>query len=208
METKNTKIVSGVKISMREKIAAEAMQQILKYGLRKFTIGDITAELGISKKTVYKHFDSKNQLIAYVLDSYVAAEFKRQNDVMRHTSSFRDRFEALILPTDAEHEPIPTWVLAELQQFFPELWERCEEAVHVTRDQIIQIYSEGIENGEVCSEVHPAVIDLVVKKAIDGVLDYRFLAENDIGLGQALGAVKSIILNGILVQKKDSGGRE
>jgi len=191
---------------LRERIAESAFNQILKYGLRKFTIDDITTELGISKKTVYKHFSSKNEIIEYVLNKYVAEELNTHAQVMASTQSFRERFEALILP--AKQKPIPTQLLAEIQQYFPELWDKCAEAIQITRNQILQIYAEGIQNGEIRSMIHPAVIDLVVKSAIDGVLDYRFLSENDIGMVHALEDVKSMILYGILVQTDNRGGGE
>ena len=191
---------------MKERIAESAFNQILKFGLRKFTIDDITADLGISKKTVYKYFDSKNQIIERVLDNYVDEELNKQTEVMAQTDSFHLRFEALVLPSGKK--PIPTWLLAELQQYFPELWERCAGAIQITHNHIIQIYAEGIQNGEIRSEVPPAVIDLVVKNAIDGVLDYRFLAENDIGLLSALEGVKNMVLYGIVARDKNSGGEE
>ena len=102
----------------------------------------------------------------------------------------------------------PTQVLAELQQFYPELWEKCAEAVHITRNKILQIYAEGMRNGEIRSDVHPAVIDLVVKNAIDGALDYRFLSKNDIGMVQALKSIESMVLYGIMLKNEDSGGVE
>jgi len=191
---------------LRGRIAESALNQILKHGLRKFTIDDITTDLGISKKTIYKNFASKSQIIECVLDTYVTEELAMQEKVMASTQSFRERFEALILP--AEQQSIPTQVLAELQQFYPELWERCAEAVHITRNKILQIYAEGMRNGEIRSDVHPAVIDLVVKNAIDGVLDYRFLSENDISMVQALNSVKSMVLYGIMLKNEDSGGVE
>lgn len=191
---------------MRNKIADSVLNMILKYGLRKFTIDDITNDLAISKKTIYKYFNSKNQLIEYTLDNYLTDELNKQNEVLASTKSFKERFEALTSP--ANHRPIPTGILAELQQYFPELWEKCEKVIQITRNQITQIYVEGIKNGEIRGEVHPAVIDLVVKNAIGGVLDYRFLVENDIGLNRALADVKSMLLYGILVRKNDSGGEE
>ena len=191
---------------MRGRIAESALNQILKHGLRKFTIDDITTDLGISKKTIYKNFASKSQIIECVLDTYVTEELAMQEKVMASTQSFRERFEALVLP--AEQQSIPTQVLAELQQFYPELWEKCAEAVHITRNKILQIYAEGMRNGEIRSDVHPAVIDLVVKNAIDGVLDYRFLSENDISMVQALNSVKSMVLYGIMLKNEDSGGVE
>ncbi len=191
---------------MRGRIAESALNQILKHGLRKFTIDDITTDLGISKKTIYKNFASKSQIIECVLDTYVTEELAMQEKVMASTQSFRERFEALILP--AEQQSIPTQVLAELQQFYPELWEKCAEAVHITRNKILQIYAEGMRNGEIRSDIHPAVIDLVVKNAIDGALDYRFLSENDIGMVQALKSIKSMVLYGIMLKNEDSGGVE
>lgn len=191
---------------MRGRIAESALNQILKHGLRKFTIDDITTDLGISKKTIYNNFASKSQIIEYVLDTCVTEELAMQEKVMASTQSFRERFEALILP--AEQQSIPTQVLAELQQFYPELWDKCAEAVHITRNKILQIYAEGMRNGEIRSDIHPAVIDLVVKNAIDGVLDYRFLSENDISMVQALNSVKSMVLYGIMLKNEDSGGVE
>lgn len=191
---------------MRGRIAESALNQILKHGLRKFTIDDITTDLGISKKTIYKNFASKSQIIECVLDTYVTEELAMQEKVMASTQSFRERFEALILP--AEQQSIPTQVLAELQQFYPELWDKCAEAVHITRNKILQIYAEGMRNGEIRSDIHPAVIDLVVKNAIDGALDYRFLSENDIGMVQALKSIKSMVLYGIMLKNEDSGGVE
>lgn len=189
---------------MKERIAESAFNQILKHGLRKFTIDDITADLGISKKTVYKHFDSKNQIVECVLDKYVAEELDKQEKVMASTQNFRERFEALVLPAD--QQPIPTQVLAELQQFYPELWDKCAEAIHITRNKILQIYAEGIKRQEIRDDVHPAVIDLVVKGAIDGVLDYRFLSENDIGLINALESIKKMVLYGIMLKNENDGG--
>jgi len=191
---------------LRGRIAESALNQILKHGLRKFTIDDITTDLGISKKTIYKNFASKSQIIECVLDTYVTEELAMQEKVMASTQSFRERFEALILP--AEQQSIPTQVLAELQQFYPELWERCAEAVHITRNKILQIYAEGMRNGEIRSDIHPAVIDLVVKNAIDGALDYRFLSKNDIGMVQALKSIESMVLYGIMLKNEDSGGVE
>lgn len=39
---------------MKSRITGSAFNQIHKHSLRKFTINDITSELGISQKTIYK----------------------------------------------------------------------------------------------------------------------------------------------------------
>jgi AcrR family transcriptional regulator len=48
---------------MKNKILESAIRQIKKYGIRRFTMDDIAQDLRISKKTLYQHFSSKNQLL-------------------------------------------------------------------------------------------------------------------------------------------------
>ena len=59
---------------MRDKIILSAMEQIKKYGFRRFTIKDITADLGISTKTIYKYFEGKDNIISAVCTSFMAKE--------------------------------------------------------------------------------------------------------------------------------------
>src|SRR6187401_3221708 len=48
---------------MREKIIKKAGELFLKVGFKSITMDDIAKEMGISKKTIYKHFENKELLI-------------------------------------------------------------------------------------------------------------------------------------------------
>ncbi|HZW77783.1 MAG TPA: TetR/AcrR family transcriptional regulator [Flavobacteriaceae bacterium] len=48
---------------MREKIIKTAAQMYVQLGVRTVTMDDIAKELGISKKTIYLHFRTKNALV-------------------------------------------------------------------------------------------------------------------------------------------------
>lgn len=47
---------------MREKIIDTAIEEFTKHGL-KFTMNDVAKELGISKKTIYTIFESKQDVL-------------------------------------------------------------------------------------------------------------------------------------------------
>lgn len=180
---------------MKDKIIEATIQQILKFGFRKFTIDDVTSQLGISKKTVYKYFDSKRSLIAAAVDQYMALDRAKHAEVMASSDNFQERFMNLL--TSDTHAMIPTWLLAELQQYFPDLWEHCAACDQVMRDENMQVYAQGIARGEIRADIHPALIDLIVERAFDGIFDYRFLTRYDLTLNQALNQLKSLILYGI-----------
>ncbi len=48
---------------MREKIVHHAVEMFLNYGFKSVTMDDIANALGISKKTIYQHFDNKTKLV-------------------------------------------------------------------------------------------------------------------------------------------------
>ncbi|MEC3905901.1 TetR/AcrR family transcriptional regulator [Tamlana sp. 2201CG12-4] len=48
---------------MREKILLGASDLFLNYGFKSVTMDDIANSLGISKKTIYQHFDNKTKLV-------------------------------------------------------------------------------------------------------------------------------------------------
>ena len=48
---------------MREKIIHKSADLFLSYGFKSVTMDDIANALGISKKTIYLHFDNKTKLV-------------------------------------------------------------------------------------------------------------------------------------------------
>ncbi|MDX1277811.1 TetR/AcrR family transcriptional regulator [Oceanihabitans sediminis] len=48
---------------MREKIIHTASELFISYGFKSVTMDDIANKLGISKKTIYQHFDNKTKLV-------------------------------------------------------------------------------------------------------------------------------------------------
>jgi hypothetical protein len=48
---------------MREKILLGASDLFLNYGFKSVTMDDIANKLGMSKKTIYQHFDNKTKLV-------------------------------------------------------------------------------------------------------------------------------------------------
>ena len=53
---------------IREKIIRSAQQKMVEVGIRSVSIDDICHELGMSKKTFYVYFSSKDDLITAILD--------------------------------------------------------------------------------------------------------------------------------------------
>jgi AcrR family transcriptional regulator len=50
-------------LEIKKRIMHAAGQKFIQYGFSKVTMEEIAEELGMSKKTLYQHFESKNELL-------------------------------------------------------------------------------------------------------------------------------------------------
>src|SRR5690554_7263225 len=53
---------------MKETIFKKSLELFTNNGFKSVTMDDIANELGISKKTIYQHFSSKNELVKETVD--------------------------------------------------------------------------------------------------------------------------------------------
>lgn len=53
---------------MKEKIIQKASDMFMSLGFKSVTMDDIASEMGISKKTIYTHFNNKENMISEVTD--------------------------------------------------------------------------------------------------------------------------------------------
>ncbi|KUG04957.1 transcriptional regulator, tetr family [hydrocarbon metagenome] len=188
---------------MRERIVQSAGQEILKYGFRKFTIDDLASNLGISKKTIYKYFNSKNEIICSVLDDFLEMDKDNRRALLASSSGTAEKLQAML--SSSLQTMVPTWLLGELQQYFPEEWAKCEIVIEFQKAQMIDIVKAGIDNGELRPEIDPALLDGVLHASTAALLDYRFLTEHDLTLDQALNKFLSLIFYGILNNSRNEG---
>lgn len=48
---------------MQQDIVSKAVEMFLTYGFKSVTMDEIASEMGVSKKTIYQHFENKNDLV-------------------------------------------------------------------------------------------------------------------------------------------------
>ena len=72
---------ASVRPEVRDRILAQSRLHLFNYGYSAFTMDDLAAELGMSKKTLYVHFRSKDAIIRAVIQG-MAAEIRADTDAI------------------------------------------------------------------------------------------------------------------------------
>ena len=187
---------------MRDRILKSAQEQINKFGFRRFTIDDIASDLGISKKTIYKHFDSKKQIISEVFTKHLEMEKNSTLEALRTEESWLDKLRAVIYCYG--QGKFPPQLLKELQIYFPGEWEKTEAIMAFKREKGIDLLLQGIASGAIKRDVHLGVLGLILENTISALFNYKLSGELDLTSNQVLHEIKKIIFYGILTEKSIS----
>lgn len=175
------------------KVAAEKIQL---YGLKKFTIDEITSELKISKKTIYKYFKSKDDIIYEYFKEIIETDKANTIESIKQNSSLVEKLNSIIY---SYHKfKLPVNVLDEAYKFNYAEWEKFQQLRDFKLKLIESIIKEGIKESVFRSDVKLSMITLILENVSNSFLDYKFLSKNDMTMKEALNEVMTILLYGIL----------
>jgi len=133
---------------MKEDITQKALFYFMQYGFKSFTMDDLANSLGISKKTLYEQFASKNDLVEAALDyalemtchqvdKFVSGEGSVIENVFRNQREVQNLFDF--------NSTKPIW---ELKKYFPKTYERMD--IEFTKSDALfidKLLEKGWEEG-------------------------------------------------------------
>ncbi len=167
------------KIEIEARILDIAYKLFLKQGYKNTTMDDIAQELTMSKKTLYKYFSSKLELLALAFDQLKSRlSIKVETLVENKYMPFTAKLKSLLTVIATDLAPINPELLSDLREHAPAIWEELQnyilEAAYLRFQRLIQ---EGIEKGFVAKHINKTMVVLVYASAIQNLIDPEFLSQ-------------------------------
>lgn len=94
----------------------------MRYGVRSVTMDDISRELGISKKTLYKYISNKEELIKMTVQSFVEMEKSIITEVVNEYPDALEQMLKLELKIESTLGNLKPTVLYDLQKYYRKSW--------------------------------------------------------------------------------------
>lgn len=118
----------GVQImDMREKIIAETTDMFMKYGIKTIRMDDIASRLGMSKRTIYEHFEGgREALIRECVNCYYNRLHSENEKKMSVAGNVIEQFMVLINDWDNLVETNMNFQV-DLQRFYPALFKEVAD---------------------------------------------------------------------------------
>ncbi len=187
-------------MELRETILEGTIQAFNQKGL-KFTMDDVAAQLGMSKKTIYTVFADKNSLITemvdYCFDSIKESEQKVLNDPSLSTL---EKIRAILGVMPESYQDIDFRQLYLLKDKYPKIYKKVEQRLETGWEGTIALLEQGMEEGCI-RRIQIPILKTMFEATIEQFIQRDVLIINEISYQQALDEAVEILVRGISAQE-------
>ena len=181
----------------RARIAAEALWLFQSYGFRRVRMADVATRLGMSKKTLYRHFDSKEALIADVLDRVADPWLRRADEVLDAGVAFAEGALELAGFIETLSRSISRSMLDDMV-LLPHVWRLVEaKRVHAVVC-LSRLLEAGKREGTVRADLDIRLFTDILISTLNTFGTPRTLLERDLPVGEFARQVFTLFTAGIL----------
>jgi len=165
------------KADIERKILDEAYKLFLSKGYKNTTMDDIAQGLKMSKKTLYKYFPGKFELLSAAFDLLKTRLSQKVDLVIADQKKpFALKLKVFLSTIAKDLAPINPELLADLRLHAPEIWHEMQDYIRESAFLRFQkLIEEGIDNGFIAPHINKTMVVLVYASAIQYIIDPRFL---------------------------------
>ena len=183
------------------KIIEQIEDKLFSEGFYKTTMDDVASELGMSKKTIYKFFPSKEDLVMAIAKHFMD---RMKNKILPALNSDKNAIEKLgelIKILAGASEKISPKRMEEMKRHFPAIWNEIDSfRTKMMFENITKVIDQGRKEG-LFIDYPTSIIMNVLVASIRSVVNPDFIMNNNFSIIEAARTVFKIIIGGILTEK-------
>lgn len=185
----------------KNKIIEYARERFLADGFYKISMDELARELKISKKTIYKHFDSKDVLVRDSIFSFVKSLSSKISVITESDDNAVIKFYLLINLIIKNITKFSHKFLNDLQIHSPFLWEDMNKfREEVMNANLTKIFIQGQSEG-LFKELPPYLVVSMIIASAREIVSPNFLLKHPLSYDQTVSLMFEIFFQGILTQK-------
>lgn len=151
-------------------IINRAMRVFMRYGIKSVNMDDISRQLGISKKTLYKYVSDKTDLVKKAFRFHCDAEDKQLKEISdKNLNAIDESFEVMRMVMNMISDLHPS-VLYDLQKYHPELMSEMEKERHrIMYKSIKENLERGLKEGLYREDIKPDIVASFYVSSVESI---------------------------------------
>ncbi|TVR83437.1 MAG: TetR/AcrR family transcriptional regulator [Saprospirales bacterium] len=154
---------------MKEKIMAHAGSVFFRQGIKTVTMDELCSEMGISKKTLYVHFENKEELVGEVVGDFIRSTMETVYFLMEGASNSVEGFCEIADHVFMTISRISPAMIHDIRKYYPSIWDDIQEFKRRSiENMVFENMKRGIAEGLYREEINP---DLVMRFYLTVILN-------------------------------------
>ncbi len=185
-------------VTEREKILYFTHAKFITEGFYKTTMDEIAKDLQISKKTIYKHFESKEDLLAAVCDARINMMHEYLDEVVDSKDDSITKFLRILNKQKSLAMNCSTVWFRDLEIHAPQLRKKFDE---VRSTKVTSMLVKLLEQGKKEKMIDNVPVDILITAlngAIEAVTRAEFILNSKFSFHEAMRVTAEIFFNGFL----------
>jgi AcrR family transcriptional regulator len=187
---------------MRDKILDKSNELFLNLGFKSVTMDEIAASLGVSKKTIYKYFKNKTELIDTVTHRMFDTICSGIDDICElELNPIEELFsiKRLVLDNLKDEKSSPQY---QLQKYYPKIYASLKQKqFHVMQDCVINNLKKGVEIRLYRETINLEFISRIYFNGMIGIKDKDLFPLTDYSMNTLMNYYLEYHLRGICTEK-------
>lgn len=188
---------------LRAQIVERARTLFLEHGYSKVSTHEIADALGISKKTLYREFETKEDILRSVVIPKLKESTKRLEVLLDDTAmAFPDKLRAVMDVLGMQHQRVTPVLIRDVSLHAPEVWREIQHHKQVRLKKFERLLEEGIEQGYCRSDVPREIIIRMHTAAVEALMTPQALGELPCTSQEVFQSIVLILFEGIIREEK------
>ena len=199
----STRMETGIEKRVSKKVTMELQEQIREAstdlfrekGL-KFTMEDVARQMHVAKKTIYKYYQSKEDLLMDLVKTGFAAIQECKQKVLDSNLPMKEKIAKVLIEMPENYKTLDFRQLSGIGSKYPTVAAEIAMNLGSEWEPIFALLEEGIRSGRVNSVSLP-VLKQIVTASIDRFLYSDELKRDGITYQEALEYMVEILMKGV-----------
>lgn len=165
-------------MGIRERILQACRELARVKGFYNMNMDELAQQAGVSKRTVYRYFRSKEEIIEASLDAFTAEMARKIETILEQDIPAPEMIAAIMnnLITHGQFILNPA-VLNDLRIHYPQLWKKID-SFRLERARLAIARYMQQSNSPALQGIDPRIITAAILASIQAVLNPDFILEN------------------------------
>lgn len=185
----------------QNKIIEQTEEKFFRDGFYKTTMDEVASELGMSKKTIYKFFPSKDDLVMAIAKHFMNRMKSKIVPALSSDKNAIEKLAELINILAKGSEKISSKRMEEIRIHYPGLWVEIDRfRTEMMFGNITKVIDQGKKEGLFIDYPTNIVMNVLVA-SVRNIVNPDFILNNNFSIIEAARYAFRIIIGGIVTDK-------